>query len=150
MTDQKAKEFVFRLLKNRHHSEKEIRDKLEKRKFNTSVIEETIGYFKKITLIDDRTFTKHWIASRLAKPFGMNRIQFELETKGISKKIFEEEKQNTLAQYKEDEIVTRLAKRQREKYSHIDRMKIKQRVYGYLSRRGFNSQAITKAINELR
>ena len=145
----RARNAVFRFLKNRLHSEKEIRDKLAKKKFDTQIITQTIQYFKDINLIDDRQFTQQWIASRLAKPFGINRIRFELNAKGIPKTILKEEIQNMFVQYPEVEIVTELLKKQKEKYHDADQMKIKQRLYGYLARRGFNNDAITKAMGQI-
>lgn len=146
MDPQKA---VFRLLKFREYSEKEIHDKLKKKNFPPDILDRTIDYFKGLGLINDRLFAQKWIRARLAKPFGPNRIQFELKAKGISEEIIKKELPDALSQFPEEEIVLKLAKERAAKYQNIDQDKLKQRVYGYLARRGFRREMILEAIERL-
>ena len=85
-----AKSYVFRLLKIRFRSEKEVRDKLGQKGFSEPTVDEAVGYFRSIGLIDDRQFARRWIASRLNKPFGVHRIRFELKEKGIAPEIIKQ------------------------------------------------------------
>ena len=144
-----AKKHVYRLLKMRFRSEKEVRDKLGQKGFSEPTVDEAVGYFRSIGLIDDRQFARRWIASRLNKPFGVHRIRFELKEKGIAPELMKEEFERAMSEYSETEIVTRLAKKQVAKYRNIPREKAKQRVYGYLLRRGFNPAAVMKATKEI-
>jgi len=145
----KARDTVFRLLKIRYRSEKEIREKLKRKNFSAPIIEQTIQYFKDLELINDRQFAQKWISSRLGKPFGLNRIRFELKDKGIDADILQQELKEATRNYPETEIATALAKRQAAKYENIAKIKVKQRLYGYLARRGFSSTAINKALGSL-
>src|SRR3990167_4198604 len=86
----KAQTIVFRLLKFRLRSEKELQEKLKAKKFPASIIQQTIRYFKDLRLIDDHKFAREWASSRLKKPFGLNRIRLELTKMGISTAIAEE------------------------------------------------------------
>lgn len=146
-----AKNYVYRLLKVRLRSEKEVRDKLSQKGFSEPTADEAVGYFKAIDLINDRQFARKWIASRLSrnKPFGIRRIGFELKEKGIEPELMKEELAQATADYSEADVAARLAKRQAEKYRGVPREKMKQRVYGYLMRRGFNSAAVFKALREI-
>ena len=146
---QKAKDVVFRMLKLRLHSEYEIRKRLIKKQFESELIDKTIQYFKDIDFIDDRKFAKQWIVARLHKPFGASRIQFELKTKGIDEEILKEELAFATKDYPEIETVTALARKRASVYDRIPQEKMKQRVYGYLVRRGFSSYAISKAMREI-
>lgn len=145
----KAKDTVFRILKIRSRSEKEIRDKLKQKGFTEPLIDQTIRYFTNLELINDRQFAKGWIASRLAKPYGSHRIRFELKNKGIDKEVLEEELIKATHQYPEEEIVLSLAQKRAKKYKDIDPIKVKQRLLNYLTHRGFNNEVIYKAINKL-
>ncbi len=145
----KAREAVFRLLKIRFRSEQEIRERLTRKQFSKETVEQTIPYFKELGLIDDRQFARKWISSRLLKPFGINRIQFELRNKGIQDEIIHEALRNLTDDYPEEEIVFRLAKQQASKVKNVDLNKSRQRIYGYLARRGFRSATIFKAFKEL-
>ena len=145
----KAREAVFRLLKVRFRSEQEIRERLKRKEFPQDTIEQTIEYFKKGEFIDDRQFAQKWISSRLLKPFGVNRIQFELKSKGIQDEIIKEALKDVTNDYLEEEVVLSLVKRQVSKYKNRDLNKSRQRIYGYLARRGFRSGVILKALERL-
>lgn len=145
----KARDCVFRLFKIRLRSEQELVDKLKTKKFSQDTISATLRYFTDLDLIDDRTFAQKWIAYRLMRPFGGNRIRNELRQKGIDNLIIDEELKKALAEYPQEEIVLTLAKRQAAKYKNIDTLKIKQRVYSYLCRRGFNLDIINKTVKKI-
>lgn len=145
----KARESAFRLLKLRPRSEYELRQKLERKQYSDETIDETIQYLKQLQLIDDRRFTKAWINSRLARPFGLNRIRQELKLKGIEEQIIKEELSTAKETFTEDEAVSNLAQRRFAKYKNIERIKAKRRTYEYLARRGFSGGAITKALRQL-
>ena len=147
----KAKGTVFQLLKIRQRSEKEIREKLKTKKFAKSVIEEVIAYLKRLELVDDRQFANKWISYRLRKPYGKHRIKFELKEKGIAETIIEDEYTNVLNQnnYSELETILSLTEKQRLRYKNIEPNKMKQRIYGYLCRRGFSQDKILQAIKRL-
>ncbi|MBI3617457.1 MAG: regulatory protein RecX [Candidatus Omnitrophica bacterium] len=141
-----AKKYIYRLLKIRFRSEKEVRDKLRKKGFSEPTADEAVGYFKAVGLVDDRQFTRKWIASRLNKPFGIHRIRFELKEKGIAPELMKEDLEQAMSEYSEMDVAVRLAKHQALKHRDIPREKVKQRVYGYLLRRGFNPAIVMKAV----
>lgn len=142
----KAKQAVDRLLKIRLRSEQEIRSRLLLKQFPDEVISEVINFYKELGLIDDRQFAKRWIVSRQSKPYGLNRIRFELKNKGISEQILNEELSAGFENFSEDQVVCQLAKRRAEKYTNIEPEKRRKRIYDYLQRRGFSQKSIIKAI----
>ena len=85
----KAKNAVFRLLKYRSRSRKELQDRLRHKKFSENTINQAIVYFDSLDLIDDQAFAVNWLNSRLSRPLGLRRIFFELKRKGISKDILD-------------------------------------------------------------
>jgi len=152
MTDkknrQKARETVFRLFRYRPRSEKEVVEKLKAKAFPEDVIRETVDYFKKLEMLDDRLFARGWIQGRLNKPLGMRRIALELRKKGIHKDIIEEESEK-ITDYDETAAVRDLARRRLTRYKNVEKFKARQRLYAYLSRRGFSSGAVSKVLREL-
>ncbi|OGX54682.1 MAG: hypothetical protein A2267_09515 [Omnitrophica WOR_2 bacterium RIFOXYA12_FULL_38_10] len=145
----KAKNTVYQLLNLRERSEKEIRDKLKTKGVSDSTAEACIKYFKDLALINDRQFTKKWINYRLNKPFGISRIIMELKQKGIKADIIEEELTESQKSFDELSTVIELAQRRLQKYKNIDDQKAQQRLYGYLTRRGFSGNSIRKTLKEL-
>ena len=145
----KAQQIVFRLLKFRLRSEKELQRKLKEKKLPGPIIKQTIQYFKDLELIDDHKFAQQWTSSRLKKPFGLNRIRLELKDKGIDVDIIDEALKSAENQYDELKIVTELAQYRASKHRNADPERIKRRIYGYLLRRGFSMNNIIKAIKTL-
>src|SRR4051812_9494768 len=75
---------ALRFLKIRPRSVFELRRKLAAKSYESSDIDEAVGYLQSVRLLDDRAFTASWIAYRLARPFGFRRIVTELQQKGIA------------------------------------------------------------------
>lgn len=133
-------------------SEKEIRQKLNFKKYNPQVTEKAISYFKKLGYINDAEFALAWVNSRLRKPLGLKAIAFELKQKGISGEIIDkiiEEKKGRQGEIKAVEaLVQKYLNRPSANKEFPDKLKAK--LYGYLIRRGFSNDAVTDAINQLK
>lgn len=145
----KAREYAFLLLKFRLRSEKEICDRLKKKKFTAEVIKETLSFLKDKRFIDDSVFAKVWIESRLRKSLGLRRIRQELNLKGIDKGIVDDQLDALKDSYSEEDLVSGIAKEKLAKLKGIDPQKAKRRVCSYLLRRGFSPGAIYEAIDNL-
>jgi regulatory protein len=146
---QKAKEYAFLLLKFRLRTEKELADRLKKKKFSEALIKETIEFLKEKKFINDKQFAKLWIESRLKKSLGLRRIKNELRIKGIGKEIIDNSLTEAQEGYSEDETIQDIVRRKIEQLKGIEPQKAKQRIYAYLVRRGFSSQAIAEAVSRI-
>lgn len=136
------------LLKFRLRSERELRERLKKKKFDSEVINELLQYLKGHSFIDDNLFARSWIESRLKKPLGIRRLKLELKAKGVDNSIIENNALELTGIYSESEIVERIAKERLKRYKNIEEQKAKQRLYGWLLRRGFSPEIISDAINK--
>lgn len=145
----KAKNYAFLLLKFRPRSEKEIISRLKRKKFAEEVIKETIVYLKDHSFIDDNFFVKCWLESRLKVPYGFLRLKQELIAKGIAKEIIDAGIQEIKKNYSEEDTVSALAKARLNKLKGIEPEKAKQRLLGYLLRRGFKLEVIREVIEQL-
>jgi len=145
----KALQTVFRLLKIRPRSEKEINDRLRKKHFTQPVIAYTLTYLKRHHLIDDNAFAHEWIEARLRKPFGSNRIRYELIEKGIKPELIQQNLAAILSHHDEEASLKELAIKQKKKYRNIDMDTSRRKLYGYLIRRGFPKENILRTIHEL-
>lgn len=139
---QKAKDYAFLLLKFRLRSEKELRQRMGKKKFNPQIIERTLSFLKDKGFIDDNYFAKTWTESRLKKPLGIRRLKQELILKGIDKIIIDTQINEIKKNYPEEEIVARIAKDRLNKSKGCDPQKARKRVYAYLLRRGFSPETV--------
>jgi regulatory protein len=146
---QKARNYAFLLLKFRLRSEKELAERLKRKKFEPRVISETLAFLKEKRFLDDRLFAKTWIEWRIAKPLGVIRLRQELRAKGIDKEIIDETLEEVKKNYSEESVVSGLAKERFKKLKGVERNKAKQRILGYLLRRGFSTDLVIEAIRRL-
>ena len=144
-----AKVSVFRYLKYRPRSVDEIKEKLRRKDFSQKIIQEAIDYFTRIGSLNDAQFALGWTRSRLNKPYGIHRIRMELKHKGVDKELIETALSQALQDYEEIEAILQLAQRRLRKYAHVDKRTQRRRLYDYLARRGFNSGAIVKTLNQI-
>ncbi len=143
---EKARAYAFLLLKFRQRSEKELRSRLNRKKFDREVIDSTIRFLKEKNFIDDRCFARSWIKARIKRPLGIRRLEVELKLKGVSPDIIEEELDTISKDYSEEEVVTGIILTKSESLKRIDPEKAKRRIYSYLLRRGFSPGVIIEAL----
>lgn len=145
----KAKQYAFLLLKFRSHSRKEISDRLKKKDFEPQTINKVISFLQEKRFLNDKDFCRAWIESRIKRAFGFKRIRRELGLKGIEKQIIDSQIQEIKKHYSEEDMLTRLAEERWHKLKGVPPQKAKQRLFGYLARRGFSPELIIEAINNL-
>ena len=75
---------AMRLLTFRFRSEKELRERLQRREFEATVIEETMDRLRAERWLDDRRFAESYARTRLRRKLGRRRIERELREHGIS------------------------------------------------------------------
>ena len=143
------KEYAFFLLKFRLRSEKELYERLKKKKFPEGEIKKVIAFLKEKRFIDDRAFVKAWVNSRLRQSIGLKKIRLELVQKGISKEFIDAKINEIKDGYSESEIVGNLAADRLKRFKDIEPLKAKNRVYAYLIRRGFSPGIVVDTLNKL-
>ncbi|XOV82042.1 MAG: regulatory protein RecX [bacterium] len=91
MYDQKAFSSAIRMLGAREHSERELRNKLQRRYPGQTQeqLDELIAELNTHNLLSDLRFTESLIRSRVDKGYGPFFIQQELASKGIAKHLIE-------------------------------------------------------------
>ena len=146
-----GRNYVWRLLRLRPRSESELRNKLKLKNFAAALIDDLIAYFKEKGHINDREFANFWIEGRLNKPLGFKAIERELESKGLSDELIQELISLKKKDVDEASLARELTQRQFNKLKERKEPaeKIKPKLYGYLTRRGFSAETISEIITEL-
>ncbi|MFH1045631.1 MAG: regulatory protein RecX [Candidatus Omnitrophota bacterium] len=145
----KAKDYAFKLLSYRQRSSAELRRRLEKKGFTQPVIAETITYLGELNYINDAEFARVWIQERLrTRPQGKTLLRYQLRQKGVDKELIDAALQECAQTYDEGAAAKGLALSRRKKYRGLAPLKAKRRIYDYLRRRGFSSEAIMQALEE--
>ncbi len=124
-------------LSYRSRSEQEIRQNLTKNKIPEEIILEVLDKLRQASLVDDRAFAKNWIENRIQfKPRGKRALSVELNQKGISREIIEEE----LRDLDENLLAMQCARKKVDRYQQLDQKGFQKKMSGYLNRRGFPYQ----------
>jgi len=146
----KACQLVYRFLRCRPRTEKEIVSYLEKKKkkyfFSETTIKKTVAFFKEEGEIDDRQFIDWFVKGRLrARPKSIFLLRWELSRLGIKKELMD----NYFDQKQFDEAEIALkALRLKSRRWHGPQRENFVKMANFLKRRGFGGQLIKRAIAE--
>lgn len=144
----KANNYALNLLNYRWRTEKEIKDRLTKKEYDEIIIKKTISYLKDHDFIDDKRFAEIYAEQRVKnKKLGNYRIKNELFNKGVSQEIIEDilEKYNDT----EYERALELGKKKIKSYKNDDKQAIYRKLGGYLQRRGYSYDCVSRVLREL-
>mgnify|MGYP001577196336 FL=1 len=152
----------FHFISYRPRSEKEIRDFLIKKLHGKSVangkrIEQVLERLRELEYLDDTKFIRWWVEQRSTyRPKGRRLLEQELLSKGIDKSLIVE-CLNTLStasptggkkeSFSEVDLAKKAIEKKLKLWEKLPRLAFKQKVYAYLSRRGFSWDTIHQAID---
>ena len=147
-TKKGAKDAALKFLSYRMRSEKEVRDKLKKKEFAQSLIDEVIKDLKRVNLIDDNEFASAFVRDRISNnPRGKILLKQELWKKGIKKEIIEK----ALKEYFKDKdeeltLAKELLQKRKKRYESLDENVAKRRIMSFLLRRGFSYDIVKQVL----
>lgn len=142
---------AFRLLARRLHSSHELKLKLIKKKYDKSIIDNVIQSLKEQNYLDDDQFAKLLAEEKsVKKKFGRNKIRAELYKKGIDKSVIDSILNNEDDKLNYDNAIF-LAKKKLKLLieKNTDKRKLKEKLYSFLSGKGYDSELIMKVINNM-
>ena len=131
------------ILSRKPATEKEICDKLAEKGYDELVISAAVHELTELGYINDYDYACLYMEYAEEKCYGIKKIRYELENKGVDPYIIED----VLAE-RESTNSDSLADRIYAKYGKVDMhdIKVKQRVGRYLAARGFEFSEINDAI----
>ncbi len=133
------------LLGYRPRSESEVRDRLKRRGFTEDDIDSTVVKLKEQGYIDDAAFARYWRENREAfSPRSRGLTALELRRKGVSSEIVRE----TVTEIDNAESAYRAAASKARRTPLSDYKLFKNRLGGYLRRRGFNYETINITVEK--
>lgn len=137
---------ALKLLDYRPRSEREIRQNLEKNGAREEVIAAVLERLNKAGLVDDRRFARLWVENRAElHPRSQRALAYELKQRGVSDDAI----RSAVEGVDEEALAYQAAQKQARKLQGLDWQTFRQKMYGFLARRGFNyeiSQPVTAQI----
>lgn len=148
---------VLRFLSYRSRSEKEVLDYLQKKQTPYEIQSAIMDFLKERRFVNDEEFARGWIDQRLrSRPKSIRMLKLELKNKGISEDIatkaissFQFSISNDLEQQGVNDLDTakKLVSKKIERYRHLPKQELYQKLGGFLGRKGFDWETIKKAID---
>ncbi|MFC1993300.1 regulatory protein RecX [Chloroflexota bacterium] len=130
----------------RPRSESELRERLQRRGFDGDSIEATITKLKEQGLVDDIAFAEFWKDNRDSfSPRSQWLTRLELRQKGVAGDIIDQ----IVDTIDNNDSAYRAALSKARSLSLSDYQSFRQRLGGYLKRRGFGYEAINHAIERI-
>jgi regulatory protein len=132
---QRCHNAAIRFLGYRPRSEAEIRQRLQRRGFDSDCIEKTIARLKEQGLIDDVAFARFWKDNRQEfSPRSRRLTKLELQRKGLSPEAIEQ----VISELDDSESAYRAALKRARRLTTSDYQTLRRRLAEYLGRRGFS------------
>lgn len=138
---------TLRLINYRSRTEKEIRQKLIEKGFESNQIDIVISRLREAGLIEDGQFARMWVENRNEfHPRSHRLIKMELLQKGVAV----EEIESALVESADDaELATQAAKQQIRKYDRLAWPEFRKKLSAFLMRRGFSYGTIAPVVRSV-
>lgn len=145
-----ARLYAVKLIDYRPRCEAEVRKKMKEKGFGQADTDETVEYLKENNFLNDEKFARLYIESKLdIKKWGLNRIGYQLHALGVSGDTIDK----CLNEYRDstDEYATALALAEKKLSSLTkdDREARYRKLSGFLGRKGYSYDVISRVIHEL-
>jgi len=149
-----ARTVAFHFLGYSARTKAEIAQRLARDEFPEGIIATVVAELEADGFLNDEEFARHWLEDRAdRKGYGKVRLRAELRRKGVDKETATEALE-TIAD--EDEFRRALGAAEGKwssedlrKLDYASLMKEKNRIFGFLARRGFSHQTIKKVLDGL-
>jgi regulatory protein len=139
-----ALEAAQRLLTYRPRSERELRQRLRRKGFDAAVVAETLAKLREHGFVDDEAYAKYWSESRdRFSPRSGRLVQVELRRQGIAAETAEE----ATAELDDEDAAYRAAGRRLRSLRGLEYAVFRERLGGFLTRRGFSYSVARKTID---
>jgi len=147
----KANSYGLRLLSFRSRSEQELVYKMKQKQYDEETIKNTIAFLKHHQYINDEAFTNDYVKNKIStQKYGKNRIKQELYQKGISKDLINSTIEEMSDSDQEYETALELSRKKlTTTYRNDDKKSQYRKIGGFLQRRGFDYEIISKVLSKL-
>ncbi len=134
------------LLGYRPRSESELRQRLRRRGFTGTTVDNTILKLRETGLVDDTAFARFWRENRdYFSPRGRSLTRLELRKKGVPEEIIN----RVMEDIDDEDNAYRAGVKKARSLSRSDYPQFRRRLGDHLRRRGFNYGIINKTVERL-
>ncbi|NBC27771.1 MAG: hypothetical protein GVY08_12985 [Bacteroidetes bacterium] len=148
---QAAKDKSFSLLARRDHGSEELRRKLARKGFSEQISDEVVGEFQNKELLNDRAYATNFTQDKHnLKQWGPKKIEAALYKKGVPRGVISSVVEDFFHGVNQNEVCTTLAlKRKAHFLREANIIKRKQKIFRYLSGKGYSSSTIQHSMSTI-
>ena len=142
----RAKLRAMNLLQKRSYTEKQLRDKLKEGFYPEKIMDEAIEYVKSFHYVDDYQYAVDYITCYETRK-SRKKLDMDLTTNGASKSVIADAfREWETRGGTQDEVAMIQELLEKKHYSPECDLKEKNRIYGFLLRRGFSVDKVQEAM----
>lgn len=139
-----AHEHAIRFLGYRARSRMEVVRHLRDKGYSAEVVMDTVARLQNEQYLDDEAFARFWLENREQfRPRSQQALRYELRQKGVVDEVIE----TVLVDLDEDKLAWAAVEGKLDRWKSLEEQEFKNKVIGYLSRRGFNYDIIRDVID---
>jgi regulatory protein len=143
---QTAFDKTLKFLAYRPRSSAEVRRYLRGKGVAPTVSERVLDRLRSASLLDDLAFAQYWVENRESfRPRGQQLLRQELRAKGIGQGLIDE----VLTDVDEGRSAYEAAVQRAARYDRLDDEAFREKMYGFLRRRGFDYEVTRETIARL-
>ena len=140
---------ALRLLTRRDHSRHELVQKLRMRSFETGDIRRAVAECLRLNYLNDERTAQGFIRQRARQGYGVKRIQYEMNKKGLRGEHFEDMLARSISEADELAGARRVLEKKRKRFEReADPFKRRGKLYRFLYARGFSESVITQVLKQ--
>ena len=147
-----VKHRAFSYIGRRHHSIFELRTKLRQKKYDKDLIEEIIKDLSANKYLDDLEFSRLFADENIRlKLWGKNKIKGELIKRGVDTEIISEVLNEKFPEGNDVDNALELAEKKYKSLQKrdLEEMKPKQKLYAFLSSKGYDYETSKQAVESM-
>jgi len=149
-TYRKALNTALRILTRRDHSKHELSQKLKARGYAAEIINDVISQCERLDYINDERTAQVFLRQLHRKGYGLKRIAFELNLKGLRGKQVQEMVSQSISLSDERQGANKIYQKHIRRFEREkDVSKKKDKIYRFLYGRGFSKTVISELIGKI-
>lgn len=138
---------ALKFISFRMRTEREVMQKLSENGFSEDIIEPVLQRLNQSGLVDDNAFARLWVENRADfRPRSHRALAYELRHKGISDQVIDQTLDETMS---EEQLAYQAGLKGSKKLKALEKPEFRRKLYGYLARRGFFYEIISKTVNRI-
>lgn len=141
---------VLNFLSFRPRSKFEISQYLSKKEVGEKTKDKIMDKIKKLGFLDDEKFARWLVEQRSGtRPKGKYFLEEELRQKGVDKPLIKELMGELRPKESDFELAQKLALNKLENWKNLPSKEVKNKLFGFLFRRGFSYEVVGEVIDKL-